>query len=59
LRQLVFYLLKRQEDVSDIREACDFRTGICIQGNRFGPDSAVAALSDDARNAAATAYRDK
>jgi len=43
-----FDLLKRQEDVSDIREALIFGQAYASGGALADPDAAVAALSDDA-----------
>ncbi|MEH6756294.1 MAG: nitrite reductase large subunit NirB [Parasphingorhabdus sp.] len=43
-----FDLLKRQEDISDIREALIFGQAFASGGATLDPDSAVAALSDDA-----------
>ncbi|MDZ4307162.1 nitrite reductase large subunit NirB [Allopontixanthobacter sp.] len=43
-----FDLLKRGEDVSDIREALIFGQAFASGGVSLDPDSAVAALSDDA-----------
>ncbi|AMO71783.1 nitrite reductase large subunit NirB [Sphingorhabdus sp. M41] len=43
-----FDLLKRQEDISDIREALIFGQAFASGGATLDPDSAVAALSPDA-----------
>jgi nitrite reductase (NADH) large subunit len=43
-----FDLLKRGEDISDIREALIFGQAFASGGASLDPDSAVAALSDDA-----------
>ncbi|VWX60207.1 nitrite reductase large subunit NirB [Sphingorhabdus sp. 109] len=43
-----FDLLKRQEDISDIREALIFGQAFASGGATLDPDSAVAALSQDA-----------
>ncbi|HSG33965.1 MAG TPA: nitrite reductase large subunit NirB [Sphingomonadaceae bacterium] len=43
-----FDLLKKGEDISDIREALIFGQAFAAGGTRLDPDSAVAALTDDA-----------
>jgi nitrite reductase (NADH) large subunit len=43
-----FDLLKRQEDISDIREALIFGQAFASGGTQLDPNAAVAALSDDA-----------
>ena len=43
-----FDLLKKQEDISDIREALIFGQAFASGGTQLDPNAAVAALSDDA-----------